>query len=231
MTETCAGAIFNKQFSSYDIRNGAEFASVGKCMPGIHMRVTQAGATTLVLHDEPGDLEVSGSVLFTRYSNNAFATDDAFTADGWFKTGDQAIIDSAGYLRLIGRSKEVININGAKYLPHELETAIEDASIAGAESSCTICFSHLTKEYTTERILVFYLPTYLPEDDKARFETLDATVSIFMLQTRTRPYVLPLDRQALQKTTLGKISRAKIKTAFEQGDCATHQSLNCKGSW
>ena len=64
--------------------------------------------------DEPGNLEVSGSVLFKRYYNNASATDDAFTADGWFRTGDQAIIDSAGYLKLVGRSKEVININGVK---------------------------------------------------------------------------------------------------------------------
>ena len=228
MTETCAGAIFNTNFPAYDTRNGFEFASVGKCMPGIHMRITRAGATTLALSGEPGDLEVSGSVLFTKYYNNALATDDAFTADGWFKTGDQGIIDSAGYLRLIGRSKEVININGVKFLPHELETAIDDASIAGAEPSYTVCFSHLTKESTTERILVFYLPTYLPEDNTARVQTLDAIVSIIMLQTRTRPYVLPLDRQALQKTTLGKISRAKIKIAFEKGDYAMHQQTDCE---
>ena len=176
MTETCAGAIFNKNFPFYDIRNGLEFASVGKCMPGIHMRITRADATTLVLPGEPGDLEVSGSVLFTRYFNNASATNDAFTADGWFKTGDQAIIDSAGYLRLIGRSKEAININGIKYLPHELETAIDDASIARAKSSYTVCLSYPTKDSRTERILVFYLPTYLPEDTEARVQTLDANL-------------------------------------------------------
>jgi len=226
MTETCAGAIFNKDFPIYDIRNGLEFASVGKCMPGIHIRVTRAGAATLVLPDEPGNLEVSGSVVFTRYYNNASATDDAFTADGWFKTGDQAIIDSAGYLKLIGRSKEVMNINGVKYLPHELENAIDEASIVGARSSYTVCISHRPKDSTTERIHVFYLPTYLPEDSKARVETLDAIVATVMLQSRTRPYILPLDRQALQKTTLGKISRAVVKTAFERGDYAIYQRIN-----
>lgn len=226
MTETCAGAIFNKDFPFYDIRNGLEFASLGKRMPGIHMRVTKPGAATVVLPDEAGNLEVSGSVVFTRYYNNPSATEEAFTADGWFKTGDQAIIDSAGYLRLIGRSKEVININGVKYLPHELETAIDEASITGAISSYTVCLSNRPKDSTTERIHVFYLPTYLPEDSKARVETLDAIVSTVMLQTRTRPYVLPLDGQALQKTTLGKISRAKIKTAFERGDYAMYQRIN-----
>ncbi|KAK0509642.1 hypothetical protein JMJ35_008036 [Cladonia borealis] len=226
MTETCAGAIFNREFPFYDICNGLEFASLGKCMPGIHMRVTRAGVATLAHPNEPGNLEVSGSVLFKRYYNNASATDDAFTADGWFKTGDQAIIDSAGYLKLIGRSKEVININGVKYLPHELETAIDEASIAGATLSYTVCLSHRPKDSATERIHVFYLPTYLPEDIKARVETLDAIVSAVMLQTRTRPYVLPLDRQALQKSTLGKISRAKIKTAFGRGDYAMSQTRN-----
>ena len=206
MTETCAGAIFNKDFPFYDVRNGLEFASLGKCMPGIHIRVTRTGTAMLALPDEPGNLEVSGSVLFKRYYNNTSATDHAFTADGWFKTGDQAIIDSAGYLRLIGRSKEVININGVKYLPHELETAIDEASIAGVTSSYTVCLSYRPKESKTERIHVFYLPTYQPGDSKARIETLDAIVSIVMLQTRTQPYVLPLDRRALQKTTLGKIS-------------------------
>ena len=226
MTETCAGAIFNTNFPFYDVRNGLEFASVGRCMPGIEMRVTQAGAASPTLPNEPGDLEIRGPVLFTKYYNNASATRDAFTADGWFKTGDQAIIDSAGYLRLVGRSKEVINVNGVKYLPHELETAIDEASIAGATSSYTVCLSLLTKDSITEQIHVFYLPTYLPEDSKARVQTLDSIVSIVMLQTRTRPYVLPLDKQALQKTTLGKISRAKIKRAFEQGEYAMHQSLD-----
>lgn len=138
MTKTCAGAVFNTSFPFYDIGNGLEFASVGKCMPGIHMRVTQAGVAMSVLPDEPGDLEVRGSVLFTSYYNNASATRDAFTAVAWFKTGDQAIIDSAGYLKSVGRSKEVMNVNGVKYLPHELEAAIEDASIAGATSSYII---------------------------------------------------------------------------------------------
>lgn len=154
MTETCAGAIFNKDFPFCDIRNGLEFASLGKCMPGIHMRVTKPGAATVVLPDEAGNLEVSGSVVFTRYYNNPSATEEAFTADGWFKTGDQAIIDSAGYLKLIGRSKEVININGVKYLLHELETALDEASITGATSNYTVCLSNRPKDSTTERIHV-----------------------------------------------------------------------------
>ena len=71
-----------------------------------------------------------------------------------------------------------------------------------------------------ERIHFVYLPTYLPEYIKARADTFGATVSAVMLQTRTRSYVLPLD------STLGKIARAKIATAFERGDYAMCQSRN-----
>ena len=66
MTETCVGAVFDRDSLFYEICNGLEFASLGKCMPGIHVRVTRAGAATPVLPKEPGNLEVSGPVLFRR---------------------------------------------------------------------------------------------------------------------------------------------------------------------
>ena len=70
------------QVFRHDIGKSLEFASVGKCIPGIHMRVTRAGTADLVLSDEAGNLEINGPILFQRYYNNASATDDAFTADG-----------------------------------------------------------------------------------------------------------------------------------------------------
>ncbi|KAL6712850.1 hypothetical protein ACLMJK_009562 [Lecanora helva] len=226
MTETCAGAIFNLHCPSYDIQHGLEFASLGQCMPGIQMRITQTSEARSPGMVESGDLEVTGPVVFREYYNNHTATEDAFTSDGWFKTGDQGLIDSSGYLRLTGRTKEVININGVKILPHELENAIDEASIGGVTSSYTVCFSHRLKDSATERIHVLYLPSYPPDDSKSRSDTLDSIVSVVMLQTRTRPYVLPLDRQSLPKTTLGKISRTKIKAAFQRGEFAMQQSLN-----
>ena len=66
MTETCAGAVSNRNLPCYDICNGLEFASLGKCMPEVHMRVILASAATLALPNEPGNLEVSGPVLFRR---------------------------------------------------------------------------------------------------------------------------------------------------------------------
>ena len=156
MTETCAGAIFNTDCPDYDIRNNHALASVGKCMPGIKMRLTLAGEVmNLASSDKPGDLEIKGPVLFKEYYNNAAATKEAFTADGWFKTGDQAIIDPAGYLSLIGRTKEVLNINGVKYSSSELQTTIDEGSVAGVTPSYTVCFSHRPAGSETEQICVF----------------------------------------------------------------------------
>lgn len=227
MTETCAGAIYNINCPSYDLQRQHEFASVGKCMPGIRIRVTVSSkAARLASLGEPGNLEVSGLVVFKSYYNDVLASKDAFTDDGWFKTGDQAIIDSAGNLTLIGRTKETMIINGIKYLPHELESSIEEASIAEVTSSYTVCFSYRSKGSETEQLCVVYLPTYVPEDIEARIRTVNAVVEIVMLQTGIRPYVLPLNRSVLQKSTLGKISRTRIRTAFERNDYKQYQESN-----
>ena len=119
-------------------------------------------------------------------------------------------------------------INGLKYLPHELETSIEEASIARLTPSYTVYFSHRTKGSETKQLCVVHLPTYESEDVEARIRALGAVIKIVMLQTSVRPYVLPLDRAALQKSTLGKISRKKIRAAFESGGYRTYLELNDK---
>ncbi len=52
------------------------------------------------------------------------ASMDSFTPDGWFKTGDLVEMSDDGYLKIIGRSKEVINVGGQKVLPSEVESVI-----------------------------------------------------------------------------------------------------------
>ena len=219
MTETCAGAIYNVNCLLYDLKTGLEFAALGNCMPGIKMRVTVSSKPRrLAMPNECGDLEVSGPVVLREYFNDEKATADAFTSDGWFKTGDQALLDSAGNLILAGRGKEQITINGVKYSPHEIETALDEASITGVTPSYSICFSYRPKSAETEQICVIYLPAYGPDDIAARVQASELISKAVMLQTSVHPYVLPLDDAILQKSTLGKLSRAKFRTAFESRD-------------
>jgi long-subunit acyl-CoA synthetase (AMP-forming) len=91
MTETCAGSIYSLKCPEVDVISGRASASLGKCIPGIEMRITQpdTGATvsgadvTIAKMGESGDLEVRGQVVFKGYYRNAQATSDAFTSDGW----------------------------------------------------------------------------------------------------------------------------------------------------
>lgn len=227
MTETCAGAIYNVKCPNRDLRNGREFAAVGNCIPGITMRITsQAQPNTLAEPSERGNLEVAGPVVFKEYFNDEKATVAAFTSDGWFRTGDQAYIDVEGNLVLAGRGKEQMIINGVKYSPHEVETAIEEASIPGVTSTYIVCFSYRSPNSPTEQICVVYLPAYSADDHEAHLRASEAIARLVMLQTSVRPYVLPLNNDLLQKSTLGKFARSKIRTAFETGEYRKLQEFN-----
>ena len=229
MTETCAGAIFNCRFPEYDLENGYEFASLGTCMPGMELRInvsTEKGEPRTARRNEPGNLELSGPAVFQGYFNNLSATADAFTRDGWFKTGDRAMIDTAGQLNFIGRVKETLNINGVKYLPHEIEAAIEGLSLPAIMSGCIVCLPYHLSGMETEEICVIYAPSYVSDDIDSRVDTHRAIVQAVMLHTGSRPHILPLDYPLLPKSTLGKFSRAKMQKALRNGDYDQYKEMN-----
>ncbi|KAI9666525.1 MAG: putative NRPS-like protein biosynthetic cluster [Bathelium mastoideum] len=212
MTETCAGSIYSRECPAIDVYSGTEFAALGACVPGIEMRVTPVAVNT-----NEGSLEVRGPIVFQRYFNNPEATYAAFTDDGWFRTGDTATIDASGTLRLVGRSKDLININGVKYLPYELEIAIEQAEIAGVERSFVVCFAHRPPGANTEQIYIVYQREYEMHDIEARVQAMQAIARTVALFAGTRPLILPLTPGRLERTTLGKLSRAKVRASLLDG--------------
>ncbi len=232
MTETCAGAIFNRNCPDLDIEARREFAALGKCVPGIDMRIAPISDAHIQskMRDSSsvaeGGLEIQGPIVFERYFNDDPATRNAFTNDGWFKTGDLARIDSDGNLKLVGRSKELIIINGIKYLPHELEVAIDQARIRGVTQSFVVCFAHRPSGSNTEHIFVLYQHAYDTNDSAARMETLHSIIRIVMRFAGARPHVLPLTPGRLEKTALGKLSRAKIQASLAQGQYGDQESFN-----
>ena len=71
------------------------------------------------------EVVIRGVNVTDSYQNNPEANATAFT-DGWFRTGDQGVIDSEGYLRLTGRLKEIINRGGEKISPREVDEVLMD---------------------------------------------------------------------------------------------------------
>jgi acyl-CoA synthetase (AMP-forming)/AMP-acid ligase II len=68
----------------------------------------------------PGEVVIRGASVVDGYENNPEANQGSFT-HGWFRTGDQGVLDGGGYLTLIGRLKEMINRGGEKISPRELD--------------------------------------------------------------------------------------------------------------
>jgi oxalate---CoA ligase len=75
--------------------------------------------------DEIGEIVIRGENVTAGYENNPKANSEAF-ANGWFRTGDQGVMDRDGYFRLTGRLKEIINRGGEKVSPREVDEAIMD---------------------------------------------------------------------------------------------------------
>ena len=70
-----------------------------------------------------GEVVIQGSNVIGGYEDNPEANASSFT-NGWFRTGDEGIIDSDGYLRLVGRIKELINRSGEKIAPIEIDEVL-----------------------------------------------------------------------------------------------------------
>ena len=83
----------------------------------------QAGE--LLARGEVGEVVIRGPNVTAGYLNNPEANATAFV-DGWFRTGDQGVIDEDGYLRLTGRLKEIINRGGEKISPREVDEVLLD---------------------------------------------------------------------------------------------------------
>jgi fatty-acyl-CoA synthase len=72
---------------------------------------------------EPGEVLVAGPNVTAGYWRNASATDGAFV-DGWLRTGDLAVVDEEGYLRIVDRLKDMFISGGENVYPAEVEQAI-----------------------------------------------------------------------------------------------------------
>jgi acyl-CoA synthetase (AMP-forming)/AMP-acid ligase II len=75
--------------------------------------------------DETGELQLQGNLVFAGYLNDAAASAQAFTDDGWFRTGDIGAYDAQGNIMLIGRMKEMFKSGGYNVYPREVEASIE----------------------------------------------------------------------------------------------------------
>jgi malonyl-CoA/methylmalonyl-CoA synthetase len=177
--------------------------TVGPPLDGVEVRLVDDDATLITGEEERiGEIQVRGPSLFLEYLNRPDATAEAFTADGWFSTGDLATRAPDGYLRIVGRrATDLINSGGFKVGAGEIESVLlEHPGVAEAA---------VTGEPDPdlgERIVAWIVPAAgrLP----SQHELADHVAAQLAPHKRPR-LVRYLD--ALPRNDMGKVVKAALK--------------------
>jgi long-chain acyl-CoA synthetase len=106
-------------FGTCTTRDDHGLGTVGRAVPPVRMRLA-----------EDGEIQFAGPTLFKGYWQDPEATAAAFTADGWYRTGDIGRLDPDGRLVLMGRTKDIIVLpNGLNVYPEDIENALRTAGV------------------------------------------------------------------------------------------------------
>ena len=118
------GLVETSSMLSFNPPGAALPGSAGRPVPGMQVRIANPDA------DGVGEIEVRGPSLFAGYRNDPAKTKEAFTPDGWFRTGDLGSIDRLGYLHIAARKTETIVLaDGKKLFPEEFEAVYGTAPL------------------------------------------------------------------------------------------------------
>ena len=150
---------------------------------------------------EVGELCIKGPQVMKGYWQNQAATDEMLDADGWLKTGDIAIIQPDGYMRIVDRKKDMILVSGFNVYPNELEDVL--ATLPGVLQCAAI---GVPDEKSGEAIKLFVVckpGTTLSKDQVMAHMRANVTA-----------YKVPRSvefRDALPTTNVGKILRRELR--------------------
>ena len=175
---------------------------VGMPLPGVDIRIAEEQGLP-VPEGEPGEILVRGDNVFTRYWNRPEATQEAFTDDGWFRTGDVAVVED-GYIRILGRnSVDIIKSGGYKISALEIEEVLR--THPGVKDCAVVS---LPDEEWGERI-VAALVTDMPGPDLADLDR--------WMRAQMASYKVPrryLNVEELPRNAMGKVLKAEVKQLF-----------------
>ncbi|KAF5535063.1 non-ribosomal peptide synthase [Fusarium phyllophilum] len=217
LSETCSACFYNDETPDYDVMKGHKFASVGEPVSGAHLRLVDDEGNLLGLNTV-GNVQLSGSVVFKAYYQDPEATSRAFTRDGWFNTGDIGRLTTESKLEIIGRSKEVTIINGLKYSFVEVENSIEMAHIPGITRTYLAAFAITRDSQQTEDLIILFNPTNDGSDRNRVIETVKQIHQTVLRYCHKAPLeIIPLPKELLPKSTIGKFSRQKFKDEYSAG--------------
>jgi fatty-acyl-CoA synthase len=133
MTETSPVSTQTAADDALELRVG----TVGRVHPHVEVKIVDPGSGACVQRGAPGELCTRAYSVMLGYFDEPERTAEAIDAAGWMHTGDLATMDDAGYLRIVGRSKDMIIRGGENVYPREIEEflyaheAIADVQVVG----------------------------------------------------------------------------------------------------
>ena len=202
--------------------------SVGKAMSGAEIKIADPDAQGV------GEVLIRGDIVFQGYFRNPQATADAFTEDGWFRSGDLGRIDKDGHLFIVGRAKDVIVLPSGKNVhPEDLEVhylkapEVEELAIIGVEDESE-------SRAGAEKLIAVVVPDFeylkaakLPNSREAVRYALDNLGRELPEYQRVRDYIVRTE--PLPRTATRKIKRFELKKQIESGE--VRSGLAEKKTW
>jgi acyl-CoA synthetase (AMP-forming)/AMP-acid ligase II len=193
MSETCAIGTNNPVVTS-------KFSgTIGLPLPGIDIDIKDDEGNSLP-QGSAGEICIRGPNVMTGYYNQPAETADAFTPDGFMRTGDIGVMDEAGFTRIVDRKKDMILVSGFNVYPNELENVI---SLCPGVVECAAVGIADDKQGEAIKVFVVKNQSTLTEEDVARYCRQNLT-----------GYKVPKYiefRDELPKSNVGKILRRELR--------------------
>lgn len=188
--------------TSNPLHGERKLGSVGLALSGVTLRIVNEHNQP-VETEQPGNIQVKDNGFFQAYWMKPEKTKEALTEDGYFKTGDIGLLDTEGYLTLIGRSSDMIISGGLNVYPKEIEETLNH--LPDVIESAVIGVPH--SDFGEAVIAVIATST-----------SLDEKALISLLKTRHAGYKCPKQIffvESLPKNTMGKVQKNLLRKQFQ----------------
>ena len=193
MSETCAIGTNNPV-------NADRFSgTIGLPLPGIELAIKDDAGNSLPV-GESGEICIRGPNVMTGYYRQPAETAQAFTPDGFMRTGDVGIMDAKGYTKIVDRKKDMILVSGFNVFPSELENVI---SLCDGVLECAVIGVPDAKQGEAIKVYVVRSDPTLSEDDVAKYCHDNLT-------GYKHPKYIEF-RDELPKSNVGKVLRRELR--------------------
>jgi fatty-acyl-CoA synthase len=179
--------------------------TLGAPADGVDVRVVDPVSGTLCAIDEVGELHVRGYNVMAGYHDQPDETARAIDADGWLRTGDLVTLDANGYLRIVGRTKDMIVTGGVNVYAAEIENALLEHPDVAAAAVFGLPDPHWGERVTAALVA-------------APGRALDVEGVEAFLRGRIAPFKIPKQWEVvpeLPTTAWGKVQKFALQEQFE----------------